>query len=227
MRVLLVEDEEAVSSFIQQGLSEAGFVVDVTPNGLEGSQYARATDYDAIVLDLMLPGMDGLSVLKEIRDDGVRTPVLVLTARDGIRDRVGGLDSGADDYLTKPFEFAELLARLRALLRRPPLKASPILRLADLEMDTVRHLVRRSGRPIKLTPREYSLLECLLLHADQVLTRTQILEHVWDVHYSGDTNIVDVYIGYLRRKLDHGFGVRLIQTVRGFGYRISVDAHDT
>jgi DNA-binding response OmpR family regulator len=151
---------------------------------------------------------------------------LILTARDGISDRVGGLDTGADDYLIKPFEFAELLARLRALLRRPPLKASPILRVADLEMDTVRHEVHRSGRPIVLTPREYTLLEFLMLHADQVLTRTQILEHVWDVHYSGDTNIVDVYVGYLRRKLDQGFGSMLIQTVRGFGYRMSADSNE-
>jgi heavy metal response regulator len=227
MRLLLIEDEKGVSRFIRQGFYEAGFSVDVAQDGLEGSQYARSLEYDAIVLDVMLPGMDGLNVLKEIRHAGIKTPVLVLTARDGIRDRVIGLNSGADDYLIKPFEFAELLARVRALLRRPPLMADPVLRLANLEMDTIAHQVRRSGELIDLTPREYSLLEYLLLHAGQVLTRTQLIEHVWDVHYSGDTNVVDVYIGYLRRKVDRGFSPCLIHTVRGFGYRISEAVLDT
>jgi heavy metal response regulator len=227
MRLLLVEDEEGVSRFIQQGLTDAGFAVDAAPDGMQGSQFARSLDYDAIVLDIMLPGMDGLAVLRELRQAGVKTPVLVLTARHMIGDRVNGLNSGADDYLIKPFEFAELLARIRALLRRPPLIADPLLRLSDLEMDTVRHQVRRSGHLIDLTPREYSLLEYLLMHAGQVLTRTQLIEHVWDVHYSGDTNIVDVYIGYLRRKVDRPSSPSLIHTVRGFGYRLGMETYDS
>jgi heavy metal response regulator len=223
LRVLVVEDEQGVSQFLMQGLTEAGYVVDVASDGDEGRQYALSVEYDALVLDIMLPGIDGISLLREIRDRGVKTPVLLLTARDHVGDRVHGLDAGADDYLVKPFEFAELLARIRALLRRPVLAANPVLRLSDLELDAIRHQVRRAGKAIDLTPREFSLLEFLLIHQGQVLTRTQIIEHVWDVHYSGDTNVVDVYIGYLRRKVDRDFEPALVHTVRGFGYRLDAD----
>ncbi len=221
MRLLVIEDEHDVRGFLIQGLSEAGYTVDGAEDGLEGLQYASAVEYDAIVLDIMLPKLDGLSLLGDLRDRGIKTPVLLLTARDGVRHRVGGLDSGADDYLVKPFDFSELLARIRALLRRPPLAADPVLRVDDLELDTVRHEVQRAGTPIQLTPREFALLEFLMLHAGQVLTRTQMIEHVWDVHFAGDTNVVDVYIGYLRKKIDQGFERPLIETVRGFGYRMA------
>ncbi|MGA9531113.1 MAG: response regulator transcription factor [Anaerolineales bacterium] len=221
MRLLVVEDENDVRGFLIQGLTEAGYAVNEAEDGLEGFQYASSIDFDLIVLDIMLPKLDGLSLLRDLRGRGVKTPVLLLTARDGVRDRVGGLDSGADDYLVKPFEFSELLARIRALLRRPPLAADPILRVDDLELDTVRHTVRRGHTPITLTPREFGLLEFLMVNAGQVLSRTQMIEHVWDVHFAGDTNVVDVYIGYLRKKIDQGFERALIETVRGFGYRMA------
>lgn len=227
MRLLVIEDEQDVRGFIKQGLSEAGYTVDGAEDGLEGLQYASAISYDAIVLDIMLPKLDGLTLLYELRDRGIKTPVLLLTARDAVADRVDGLDSGADDYLVKPFDFSELLARIRALLRRPPLAADPVLRVDNLELDTVHHEVQRANNSIQLTPREFSLLEFLMLHAGQVLTRTQMIEHVWDVHFAGDTNVVDVYIGYLRKKIDHGFDRPLIETVRGFGYRMATkDEHE-
>lgn len=226
MRLLVVEDEQDVRGFLIQGLTEAGYTVDEATDGLEGLQYASSVEYDLIVLDLMLPRLDGLGVLRDLRGRGLKTPVLLLTARDGVLDRVGGLDSGADDYLVKPFDFTELLARIRALLRRPPLAADPVLRVDDLELDTVKHEVRRAHILITLTPREFGLLEFLMVHVGQVLTRTQMIEHVWDVHFAGDTNVVDVYIGYLRKKIDHEFDRPLIETVRGFGYRMAAgDEH--
>lgn len=221
MRILLVEDEPGVSRFIRQGLSEAGYAVDWVADGREGLEFALSAEYDAIILDIMLPGLDGFELLSRARGRGVRAPVLLLTARDQLDDRVRGLDRGADDYLVKPFAFPELLARLRALLRRPPLQTGTVLAHADLEMDLAARTVRRGGRPIELSPREYSLLELLLRHPGQVLSRTQILEHVWNFDFYGDTNVVDVYIGYLRRKLDRDFDVPLIQTVRGVGYRLA------
>jgi heavy metal response regulator len=221
MRILIVEDERDVREFIRQGLSEAGYAVDAAADGWDGRRYAASVEYDAIILDIMLPKLDGLTLVELLRNRGVRAPILLLTAKDGVRDRVSGLDTGADDYMVKPFDFSELLARLRALLRRPPLAGDPILRADDLEMDTVRHRVHRNGTAIDLTPREFGLLEFLLMHPGQVLSRTQILEHVWDVHYSGDTNVVDVYIGYLRRKIDGASDRSLIETVRGFGYRMT------
>lgn len=223
MRLLVVEDEQDVLRFLIQGLTEAGYTVDEATDGLEGLQYASSAEYDLIILDLMLPRLDGLGLLRDLRGRGLKTPVLLLTARDGVRDRVGGLDSGADDYLVKPFDFTELLARIRALLRRPPLAADPVLRVDDLELDTVKHEVRRAHLPVTLTPREFGLLEFLMVHTGQVLTRTQMIEHVWDVHFAGDTNVVDVYIGYLRKKIDHGFDRPLIETVRGFGYRMAAE----
>jgi DNA-binding response OmpR family regulator len=226
MRVLIVEDEAGVAGFLNQGLLEAGFAVDVAREGLEGLEYALAYEYDVILLDIMLPKMNGLDVLKEIRARRVKSPVLLLTARDSVNDRVHGLDVGGDDYLVKPFAFPELLARIRALLRRPPLQAGANLQMRDLEMDVSKREVRRSGKVIELSPREFSLLELLLRHPNHVLTRTQILEHVWNFDFFSDTNVVDVYIGYLRRKLDRGFDPPLIHTVRGVGFRLSEDARD-
>lgn len=226
MRILVVEDELSIAQFVRQGLSEAGYAVDLASNGLEGLDYALAAEYDAIVLDIMLPQMDGLRLLQELRGRGYKTPVLLLTARDTVENRVEGLDNGADDYLVKPFAFPELLARLRALQRRPPLQVEPVLRLADLEMDSAQREVRRAGRLIELSPREFTLLEYLLRHPNQVLTRTQIAEHIWNFDFYNESNVVDVYIGYLRRKLDQGSKQSLIQTVRGVGYRLSAELED-
>ena len=226
MRVLVVEDEPGVAQFIRQGLTEAGYAVDVAREGREGLEYTFAAEYDVIVLDIMLPIMNGLEVLHKIRNQGLKTPVLLLTARDGVDDRVRGLDTGADDYLVKPFAFPELLARLRALLRRPPLQAGTVLKMADLEMDTATRDVRRAGKAIELSPREFSLLELLLRHPNQVLTRTQIIEHVWNFNFYSDMNVVDVYIGYLRRKIDRDFEPSLIQTIWGVGYRMSADKEE-
>jgi len=226
MRLLVVEDEPGVAQFIRQGLTEAGFAVDVARDGAEGLDYALAAEYDAIVLDIMLPKMDGLDLLRELRTRSIKSPVLLLTARDAIEDRVQGLDTGADDYLVKPFAFPELLARVRALLRRPPLQADTILRVGGLEMDTARREVCRAGQPIELSPREFALLELLMRHPGQVLPRTQIIEHVWNFDFYSETNVVDVYIGYLRRKIDRGFADPLIHTVRGVGYRLSVEVED-
>ena len=226
MRILIIEDEAGVAGFLQQGLTETGYVVNLAHDGLEGLEYAMAYEYDVILLDIMLPKMNGLDVLRELREKRVKTPVLLLTARDGVDDRVHGLDLGADDYLVKPFAFPELLARVRALLRPPPLQTGNLLGMNDLVMDIVQREVRRAGKHIELSPREFSLLELLLRHPDQVLTRTQILEHVWSFDFHSDTNVVDVYIGYLRRKVDRGFDSPLIHTVRGVGFRLSEDARD-
>ena len=226
MRILVVEDEAGVAGFLEQGLKESGYAVDVARDGADGLEFALAYEYDAIVLDVMLPRLSGLDLLKEIRSKRVKSPVLLLTARDGVDDRVRGLDVGADDYLVKPFAFPELLARLRALLRRPPLQAGGTLRMNDLEMDVAKREVKRAGKLIELSPREFALLELLLRHPDQVLSRTQILEHVWNFDFYSDTNVVDVYIGYLRRKLDRGFDRPLIHTLRGVGFRLSENARD-
>ncbi len=224
MRILVVEDEAGVAGFIEQGLTEAGYAVDVAGNGPDGLEYALAFTYDVMLLDIMLPKMNGLEVLREMRNQRVKTPVLLLTARDGVDDRVQGLDIGADDYLVKPFAFPELLARVRALLRRPPLQAGNLICISDLEMDIAHRKVRRSGKQIELSPREFSLLELLVRHPNQVLTRTQIIEHVWNFDFYSDTNVVDVYIGYLRRKIDQDFDSPLIHTIRGVGYRLSEEA---
>lgn len=221
MRVLVVEDEPGIANFVRQGLSEAGYAVDIACDGREGLAYALAAEYDVLVLDIMLPKMDGLEMLRELRDQGRKTPALMLTARDTVENRVEGLDAGADDYLVKPFAFPELLARVRALLRRPPLQTGTVITLADLEMNTVTRQVRRGHRLIDLSPREYAVLEYLMRHPNQVLTRTQIGEHVWNFDFYNESNVVDVYVGYLRRKIDEGSPVPLIQTVRGVGYRIS------
>jgi len=225
MRVLVVEDEPGIAQFIRQGLREAGYAVDVAHDGQEGLDYAYVAEYDVLVLDILLPKLDGLHVLRVLRDRGIKSPVLLLTAKDTVEDRVRGLDSGADDYLVKPFAFPELVARLRALLRRPPLQIDPVLHLGDLAMDTARREVRRGGRLIELSPREFTLLEYFMRHPRHVLTRTQLAEHVWNFDFFNDSNVVDVYIGYLRRKIDRGSDRPLLQTVRGVGYRLS-DATD-
>jgi len=221
MRILVVEDEPGIANFVRQGLSEAGYAVDVAWDGEEGLAYALAAEYDVLVLDIMLPKMNGLELLRELRRRGHKTPTLMLTARDTVSDRVKGLDAGADDYLVKPFAFPELLARVRALLRRPPLQTGTLLAVGDLEMDTATRRVQRGSRPIELSPREYAVLEYLLRHPGQVLTRTQIGEHVWNFDFFNESNVVDVYVGYLRRKLDRGSDHPLIQTVRGVGYCLS------
>jgi len=226
MRILVVEDEPSIANFVRQGLNESGYAVDVAGDGREGLEYARVADYDVLVLDIMLPKMSGLDLLRELRRQGDKTPTLMLTARDTVDDRVAGLDAGADDYLVKPFAFPELLARVRALLRRPPLQTGNLLQVGDLDMDTASRLVRRGGRRIDLSPREFAVLEYLMRHPNQVLTRTQISERVWDFDHFIESNVVDVYIGYLRRKLDAGSDSPLIHTVRGVGYRISAEIAD-
>jgi DNA-binding response OmpR family regulator len=226
MRVLLVEDDVGITMFIQQGLTEAGFATDVAANGREAIEYAIAAEYDLILLDVMLPLLDGISVLKSLRQKGFQTPVLLLTALDTVHDRVLGLDAGADDYLTKPFDFTELLARMRALLRRPPLQTDVLLQVGDLVMDTSQRLVKRAERLIELSPREYSLLEYLMRNPNHVLSRTQIAQHVWSFDFYGDFKVIDVYIGYLRRKIDRNEPSSLIQTARGVGYWIRADESD-
>jgi len=223
MRILVVEDEPGVARFVEQGLTESGYAVDIACDGQEGLDYALAADYDLIVLDIMLPKMNGLELLQEIRDRRVKTPVLLLTARDGLDDRVQGLDVGADDYLVKPFAFPELLARLRALLRRPPLQVDMVMQVGDLRMDLSRREVRRAGQVIELSQREFALLELLMRHPNQVLTRTQIMEHVWNFNFYSETKVVDVYIGYLRRKIEQGFAYPLIHTIRGVGYKLAAN----
>ncbi|BAU11662.1 two component transcriptional regulator, winged helix family [Leptolyngbya sp. NIES-3755] len=223
MRVLLVEDEPGIAQFVRQGLTEAGYAVDVASDGQSGWDYAASAEYDVIVLDIMLPELDGLQLLRRLRSKQIKSPVLLLTARDGVEDRVKGLDAGADDYLAKPFAFTELLARLRALLRRPPLQSGTILQVADLTMDVALREVSRAGQRIDLSPKEFTLLEYFMRHPRQVLTRDQITEHIWNFDFYGDSNVVDVYVGYLRRKIDRGFDPPLLHTVRGVGYRLSAE----
>jgi two-component system copper resistance phosphate regulon response regulator CusR len=220
MRVMVIEDDRKVASFIQTGLQQEGYAVDVLHEGSGAGEQARAVDYDAVVLDLMLPGRSGFQVLRDIRSRKAELPVLILTAKDSLDERVAGLDAGADDYMAKPFALAELSARLRALLRRGAPRES-VLRVADLEMDTVRRLVRRAGAVIELKPKEYALLEFLMRNTDRPLTRSLIIEHVWDIHFDSISNVVEVHINSLRNKIDRGYGVQLIHTVRGVGYMLT------
>ncbi len=221
MRVLLVEDEDRIADFIARGLSEQGYAVDVAPDGDEALQWTDVAAFDLIILDVMPPGLDGIEVCRGLRNKGLVTPILMLTARDAVEDRVKGLDSGADDYLVKPFAFAELLARLRALMRREPAVVENVLQVDDLTMDTTTLEVSRQGAAIELTTKECRLLEYLLRHPNRVLTRTMISEHVWNYEFGNATNVIDVHIRNLRRKIDDSFLCKLIQTVRGAGYRIS------
>lgn len=218
MRILVAEDERKVASFIQRGLEAEGYTVDVTHDGDAALSRLLAGDYDVALLDIMLPKRDGLSVLHDVRSRRLAVPVLLLTARDTVTDKVAGLDAGADDYLTKPFAFEELLARVRALLRRGGPAAPAVLQLADLRLDPVTHAVTRGGRRIDLTPKEFALLEFFLRRPGQVLSRALIAHHVWGVDYDTFTNVIDVYVNYLRKKIDADFAPKLLQTVRGVGY---------
>lgn len=221
MRILLVEDEKKVAEFVARGLRAERFAVDVSHDGNGGLEMALAFSYDLIILDLMLPGLSGTEVLKRLRKQKPQVPVLVLTARDGTADKVENFEAGADDYLTKPFAFAELLVRVKALLRRGTADRSSILRVADLEIDRLTQQVRRAGKRIELTSKEYALLEYLTANAGRVLSRTMIIEHVWDESFEGLTNIVDVYVRHLRSKVDVPHEKKLIRTVRGVGYSVS------
>ena len=220
MRILLIEDNRRLSDSLRMTLQDDGYAVDVAYDGLEGEELAMMAPYDIIILDIMLPQKDGLSVCKALRNQRVNTPVLMLTARDALEDRVSGLDSGADDYLVKPFEVDELRARMRALLRRESGSKSPLLKVADLEMDPATHAVQRAGQPIELTSKEFALLEYLMRHPNRLVTREMIQEHLWGYDHVLGSNVVDVYIRRLRRKIDDDSQVKLIETMRGTGYRI-------
>jgi two-component system, OmpR family, response regulator len=228
MRLLIVEDEPKMASLLKKGLVEEGYAVDVATDGTNAVWLATENPYDCILLDVMLPDIDGFEVLRSLRKQERWAPVLVLTARDDTSDRVAGLDAGADDYLTKPFSFSELLARVRALLRRGGGTRPSVLSVGDLTLDPASRTVRRGGQPLELTAKEFALLEYMMRNAGQVLTRPQLLEHVWDFAYEGDSNVIDVYIRYLRQKIDRPFGSQSIETVRGAGYRLRetpINAH--
>jgi DNA-binding response OmpR family regulator len=220
MRILVIEDEEKVSALVKRGLMAERYAVDVTADGIEGLEFTDAYPYDLIILDLMLPRLPGAEVLQRIRRRNDLVPVLVLTARDSIDDKVKLFELGADDYLTKPFAFAELQVRVKALLRRGPVNRSSTLRIEDLELDRLTQQVKRGGKRVELTGKEYSLLEYLMQNADRVLSRNMIIEHVWDQSFDGITNIVDVYVRHLRAKVDDGHTIKMIRTVRGTGYMI-------
>lgn len=218
MRILVVEDEKKVASFVKKGLEEESYAVDVAYDGEEGLFLAENNDYDLIILDVMIPKKTGIEVVKTLRDSKVETPVIMLTAKDSVSDRVKGLDSGCDDYLTKPFAFDELIARVRALLRRGTKEKSVQLKIADIVMDLTTHKVTRAGQEIELTSKEYALLEYFVRNKGRILTRTNIAEHVWDYNFDSFTNVIDVYVNYLRNKIDKNFPTKLIHTVRGVGY---------
>jgi two-component system, OmpR family, response regulator len=220
VRVLIVEDEVKLASLIRKGLREEGLLADVAIKGEDALWMAGATPYDAIVLDVMLPGIDGFETCSRLRAAGLHTPILMLTARDAVDDRITGLDTGADDYLTKPFDFGELLARLRALARRGPTERAPVLRVGDLELDPASRTVRRGASEVPLRTKELQLLEVFMRHPGEVLTRYQLLEGAWDMGYEHRSNVIDVYVRYLREKVDRPFGVETIETVRGVGYRL-------
>jgi DNA-binding response OmpR family regulator len=219
MKILVVEDDRKVAGFIEQGLREEGYAVDVAPDGDEATTLAHVYDYDLVVLDVMLPKKNGLQVAAELRREGRKTPILMLTARDATEDVVRGLDAGADDYLTKPFKFDELLARVRALVRRGGAGRTELLACGPIELDRLKHRVRVSGKKLELTPKEFQLLEHFLLRPDEVVRRTDLLEKVWDLHFDPESNVVDVHVGNLRRKLRDASNVDWIQTVRGVGFR--------
>jgi DNA-binding response OmpR family regulator len=220
MRILLVEDNHRLNQSLKLGLMDDGYAVDSAFDGLEGEEMAMLTPYDAIILDIMLPGKDGLAVCHDLRDRRIRTPILMLTARDAVEDRVKGLDSGADDYVVKPFAIDELRARLRALMRREGTERGGVIRVGDLTLDPALHQVERAGRPIELTAKEYALLEYLMRNANRLITREMAEAHVWSYDYDGASNVVDVYIRRLRRKIDDPFDMKLLETVRGSGYRL-------
>jgi two-component system OmpR family response regulator len=226
MRVLVVEDETKMAGLLKRGLEEEGYAVDVAGEGGEAVWLATENPYDAVVLDVMLPDLDGFEVCRRLREAGRWSPVLMLTARDAVPDRVSGLDAGADDYLTKPFSFAELLARLRALVRRGAPERPPVLGVGDLTLDPATRRVARGDLPIELTAKEFALLEYLMRHPGEVLSRTRLIEHLWDFAYEGGSNVVDVYVRYLREKVDRPFDRNTIETVRGAGYRLREERGD-
>jgi DNA-binding response OmpR family regulator len=224
MRVLIAEDDVKMAGLLKRGLEEEGYAVDVARTGPDALWAGTENPYDAILLDVMLPELDGFEVCRQLRAGNRWAPVLMLTARDAVPDRVAGLDAGADDYLTKPFSFSELLARLRAIMRRGPSERPAVLASGDLVLDPAAKRVTRAGAVVDLTPKEFALLEYFMRHPGEVLTRTRILEHVWDFAYDGDSNVVDVYVRYVREKVDRPFGQRSIETVRGTGYRLREEA---
>jgi DNA-binding response OmpR family regulator len=220
MRILLVEDNRRLNNSLKASLEEDGYAVDATFDGDEGESFAMAAPYDLIILDVMLPVKDGYTLCRDLRSQGIRAPILMLTARDSIEDRVDGLDSGADDYLVKPFALKELRARIRALLRRNQVEKSALIKIADIVLDPTNHRVERDDQPIDLTPREFAILEYMMRHPNQLLTREMIEAHVWNFDYISGSNVVDVYIRRLRSKIDKPFDVKLLETVRGVGYRL-------
>jgi len=223
MRVLVVEDEQKMAALVQRGLREQGDAVDVTARGEDALWMAQSSEYDAIVLDVMLPGIDGIQTCRQLRASGVWTPIVMLTARDGIEDRVAGLDSGADDYVPKPFAFDELTARLRALVRRGPLERPTVLEVGELRLDPATRQVWRGDSEIALAGKEFALLELFMRRPGEALSRLTLLEHAWDLAYENRSNVIDVYVGYLRTKIDRPFGAHSIETVRGAGYRLRED----
>lgn len=223
MRILVVEDDKKVAGFIKKGLTEEQYAVDVFYDGEEGAFWAAENDYDVIILDIMLPKKDGISVCRELRAEGVVTPILMLTAKDTVEDKIRGLDVGADDYLGKPFSFGELLARIRALLRRSQDYKTPSLKIANLELNPATRKVSRAGKEITLTGKEYALLEYFMRNKGRVLSETRIVEHVWDMNYDPETNVVNVYIHHLRNKIDRGFDKKLLHTIRGAGYVMKIE----
>ncbi len=218
MRILIIEDEKKVAAFVKKGLEEETYAVDIAHDGEEGLHLAETNQYDLIILDLMLPKVNGLEVLTQLRNKRINTPILLLTAKDSVEDKVTGLNKGADDYLTKPFAFSELLARIRSLLRRGQSETQTVLKVADLTLDLLSHKVRRNGEEIELTGKEYSLLEYFMRNAGKVLTRTMIAEHVWDYNFDTFTNVIDVYVNHLRKKIDKNHEKKLLHTLRGVGY---------
>jgi len=221
MRILLAEDEKKVADFIVRGLKAERFAVDVYHDGQSAWEAVAVYDYDLLILDLMLPGLTGTEILERVRRKNQQVPILILTARDGMADKIKNFETGADDYLTKPFAFAELQLRIKALLRRGPVNRSSVLRVGDLEIDRLSQQVRRAGKKIELTSKEYSLLEYLATHPGRVFSRTMIIEHVWDQSFEGLTNIVDVYVRHLREKVDAAYPVKMLRTVRGVGYSLN------
>ena len=218
MRTLVIEDEQKIANFIKRGLKEEGYAVDVAADGEDGHFLATTNEYDLIILDVMIPKMDGIKLCRKLRQSNITTPLVMLTAKDEVKSKVEGLDAGADDYITKPFAFEELLARMRALLRKQKNHVTTKLEVDDLSLDLLNHRVERAGKEITLTTKEYALLEYLMHNAGCIVTRTMISEHVWDIHFETSTNVIDVYINYLRSKIDDGHKKKLIHTVRGRGY---------
>jgi DNA-binding response OmpR family regulator len=226
MRILVVEDDIKLSAFLKKGLEEEQFAVDVCRNGSDALYFVQVNDYDVIILDLMLPGKDGLKICKEIREELISTPIIMLTAKDTVEDKISGLSEGADDYLTKPFSFAELLARIKALLRRNQDYKVKILKVKDLELDPWKRKVTKKGKEISLTGKEYALLEYLMRNKGRIVSQSMIIEHVWDMNYDGLSNVVNVYINHLRKKTEKDDGEKIIHTIRGYGYRIDEDKKD-